>query len=164
MAIIKLFGSKKDDEEDGEDLFEGASGDFLEEEDKLPHDDEHLGESWAMTLYRQFSSFLLVRMFILMVGVFGVLFLVYALVKLAVGLILGICTLFRISAFREIVSNNISNVKIAFVGLIGLFIALLSPSLGITIIAAYCMMNLDDAKSTYLLRFLETRLKEFEGE
>ena len=159
MAIIKLFGSNKDDEEKGEDLIEGEHF----EEDYLSYE-EHSGESWGMGLYRQFSSFMLVRMFILMVGVFGIFFLAYALLKLCFGLILATCTLFRISSFREIVTSNISNVKIAFVGLVGLLIALFSPSLGITIIAAYCMMNLDDDKSTYLLRFLETRLKEFEGE
>lgn len=162
MAIIKLFGSNKEDDEE-EELIEGEGNEFFKEEDFFP-DEDHAGESWALTMYRQISSFLLVRMFILMVGLFGVLFLAYATVKLFVGLILSICTFFQVPSFREIVSNNISNVKIALIGIVGLFIALFSPSLGITVIAAYCMMNLDDDKSTYLLRFLETRLKEFEGE
>ena len=164
MAIIKLFSSKKDDEDKGEDneenVVEGEEEFLFEEE--FSSQDSYEGESKIMTLYRQFSSFFLVRMFILMVSIFAVLFLFYSLLKLAFGLLISIPTLFRIPSFRNIVIDNISNVKISLIGLVGLLIALFSPSLGITIIAAYCMMNLDDEKSSYLLRFLETRLKEFE--
>lgn len=149
MAIIKLYGDKGDKEDEEEIL--------IEEEGQ-----ESLVESQWKSWYRQFISFLLVRLFIVMIFILCLCVIAYLTFKMLAVIALNVLSLFQVQGLREFIPSVWLRMKIFFVGLIGLLVALFSPSLGITLITAYCMMHFDGENSSYILRFLETRLKEFE--
>lgn len=153
MAVIKLYdsdGRKKD--EDEENVL------FVEKEEVFV-DDNRVDKR---SLFNRFSSFFLVRTFICIVSAFCFLYLFYVIFKLSIVFFFSSLTLFRMESLRKVLFQCFENFKMVSIGLVGLFIALFSPSLGVTIVTAYCMMNLNDHKNSFLLRFLETRLRGFE--
>lgn len=110
------------------------------------------------------TSFLFVRVFIFMVGLFSVLWFGYSVAMMTIMSILHLVTLMQAPWVYESLKKYWANVKLGAVCSVGLVIALFSPSFGVTIITAYCMVTSEDRHVNFLLRFLESRLREFNGD
>ena len=153
MAIIKLYYPKQDD--DGED----------KDPEIIIDDEEHPKEKvgFFAGMRQRLAAFIVIRFFCIVIGVVALFFTFFYAFLFAVSLLICLVTFFQVSAARQGLSDRWKYVKLGTICTTGLVLALFSPLLGITMIASYCMMNVQDPTNTFLLRFLEHRIRDFKG-
>jgi hypothetical protein len=175
MVIIKISDGDKNEEEDtvrAEEPEIISIEEEFENEESLWEEDEELNEFIARKghskplgkrIFGLILGFVLLRLFLLFILAAACIWLGFTALMTLSSVIINVVTLGQSLAARDIFYHRWRRVKLIVVCIAGLLVAFISVPLGLTLIASYSMMNFsDDEKTSFFVKFLESRLKDFE--
>lgn len=109
----------------------------------------------------QFFSSLAARSFFVLLLIADILWGAYVLCLLCVHLVLGILSLFKVPTVNQWLKKSFLNVKRFMVCALSLFVAIISPALGIMFACTYFLMYDKDGIEEIVPTSLQSQFKEF---
>ncbi len=159
MSIIKLYDKKDPEEKDPKN----EEGEYIIIEEVGEEDDIQDDVGDTSTLYQKMISFFVIRLFILFILCIAVLWVAYHCIIFCASTLFSLLTFFREPSFLARRNSSWAFLKFGAAALIGLLLSLLSPSLGVSMMASYFIVGLEDTTSSFFLRFLKSRFRDFES-